>query len=139
MQMNRLSSNLSLKSVLIGLAAGYFGAFLATILIFGVYGLVLYGAIGADAKDEMLSWQSLSIVFLISVFFAAVGGQVAAKVAGKGVFLNSGLVGVALAVIQIPSIDGQYVWYSLSIAILSIPAALVGGWNTISSVKVENA
>jgi len=139
MQMNKFLTDFSLKGVVAGLVVVWLGSFLAIVIIGSVAGVFLYGAVGADAFDNVLSWQFLLINFLVSLLFAALGGQVAATLAGKGVFLNSGLVGVAFALIIILTISDQYVWYSVSLAVLSVPAALAGGWNTTPAVKAKNA
>ena len=136
--MDRVLTNLSLKSVIIGLMVSWFGSVLTIVIIGSIVGLLLSGAVGADAFDYSLSWQFFFIYFLVSLLFAAMGGQVAAKIAAKGIYLNSGLVGVVLALIGFATIEEQHAWYSVSIAVLSVPAALAGGWNTISDVKVEN-
>lgn len=66
----------------------------------------------------------LVLGLLVTVF----GGYIAARIAKKAQYINSGLVGLAGIIIGIFMADGLPLWFSTISFLSIIPAALLGGY-----------
>lgn len=96
------------------------------------------------AQEDKFLLASFIMSLLLSVF----GGYIAAtiaRVARKGIFLNSGLVGLVimfygvLSPVEIESVSDFSGFVEIAPFILAVPAALLGGILARSYVKNENA
>jgi hypothetical protein len=107
-------------------------------LVFGASAGALFALSGRDPHaPAALDFMVLSTVH--GMFFAALGGFVAALVAGRSPKLHAGVLGGLIASGALLSIISASstgsVWSQLTAAIFMAPCALLGGWlRTRSSV-----
>ncbi len=98
--------------------------------------LLLSAALGVDLADETAverlyaSTTFLAVAIALGLVFSAVGGYVAARIATGSELNNAFATGIASAVLSlILSIGSQpALWAVVVGALLTVPAALAGGW-----------
>lgn len=123
----------SIKAVALGIITDIGGSIVAGIILLAMFaGHVFSEPMSPQELDEALKPITQSGPFLITsliagLSFTALGGYVAARVAGKEIYLNAGLVGV-FSLLAGLTFGGEYpVWFNIAGLVLIIPAALYGG------------
>lgn len=124
----------SIKGVLLGVGTDIGGSIVAGVLLLSWFGGSNFSAnMSPDEIDEVVKRITQNGTFLITSFviglsLSAVGGYVAARIAGKDYYLNSGLVGVVGVLAGLLSLSNAYpIWFNVGGLILIVPAALYGG------------
>jgi hypothetical protein len=120
---------LNIAAVAVGLGVDIVGSLVAGIALISVFGVDLMDAAAVDRLTRSMAW--LAAALPVGLLFTAIGGYVAALLA-RGAELNHAFaVGLASAITSVlaslpsPSVE---IWYLVLFAMLTVPAALAGGY-----------
>ncbi len=99
-------------------------------LVFGVSTIVLFQLVGVDSRQEPeIGFRIWSTVY--GMFFAALAGYLAARIAGKKEIKHSVAVACIMAVIATVSLIAQpghgSLWSQIAVLGFMVPATIVGG------------
>ena len=136
-------SEISVKGVLLGVLADVAGSTVSGIIMIPIFGgNILTEEMSDKELDEAIHAMTQGNEFLLTslvvgLIFTVIGGYVAARVAKKGIYLNSGMVGVIGVVLGILLAGETALWFDVAGFISVIPAALVGGYLFKSTRKIE--
>jgi len=125
-------AKVSIKGIIVGT--------LVTLLLDIVGGIALMFALGGASLFELpaeeqsagidafsLSTPYLTIGMVIGLLTTVFGGYLAARIAKREAYLNSGLLGAVGIVIGLAFASGFPVWFNAVAFLLTVPAALLGG------------
>ncbi len=133
---------ISLKGIIIGAVVDFVGSMVVGFMVSAIYAANcvssggLTGAAAAEALQQCLmgSFSFLITCFASGLFLTMIGGYVAATIAKASELLNAGCVGVLglmftiigdlISMAKAPSPG----WYMAAALILTLPAALLGGY-----------
>lgn len=117
-------------------------AVLTGYLIFGVSAGLLFGLSGQD-PHAIPGPGFLTFSILYGIAFALLGGYLAALVARREETLHAGIVAAIIGVIAAVSITAEWksgsTWSELSVLVLMVPAAVLGGYFRKRSVRIPGA
>lgn len=136
-------SELSIKGILLGVLTDIGGSTIAGIILMVIFGssLVTEQMTEQELNEAILAMAQgkgfMITSFIVGLFFTILGGYVAARVAKKGVYLNSGMVGVIGLILGVLYAGETALWLDVAGIISVIPAALLGGYLARSKVKIE--
>jgi branched-subunit amino acid ABC-type transport system permease component len=141
--------NLNVKAVVIGTAVDILGTLIASLVIGVVWGLAYAASKGGGTPpnpEEMAKLFQTSFSFLLAslvlgLVFVMVGGFVAAHLARRAELPNAlamGFLSLILAgVMVVISPDAGPAWYAATGIILTVPAALLGGYLRLQTRSQE--
>ena len=111
------------------IARSILGVFLGYV-VFAVSAVVLFHAAGRDPHSQQDLWFTAAAI-LYGMAFAAVGGLIAALIAGRRPVLHAAIVGVILAAGALASLVSRpgagAIWSQVSAIFLMAPSVFVGG------------
>jgi RsiW-degrading membrane proteinase PrsW (M82 family) len=107
------------------------GSVIVGYLVFAVAAVALFAITGRDAHAEAPVWFMVGST-LYGMLFAAVGGYIAALLAGRSPVAHAFAITVIIALGTLASIftrpAGGTIWSQLAALFLMAPSATVGGW-----------
>lgn len=136
---------ISIKAILLGVITDIAGSTVAGIIMMPIFGSNLFTEemTGQELEEALLAMtqgnEFLLTSLIVGIIFTVIGGYVAARVAKKGIYLNSGMVGVIGVFLGILLARDAAPWFDVAGYISVIPAALLGGYLFKSRQKIENA
>ncbi|HEX7043969.1 MAG TPA: hypothetical protein VF203_05085 [Burkholderiales bacterium] len=125
---------IDLKALLFGIVADVGVTFVASVLLFALFahGLVYPDMPPEEADAAMQALLSRGDFLLTSLVIglacSALGGYVAARTAGRDLYLHAGLVGLASLLLGLLAGTRGPIWFNVAGFLLVLPAALYGGY-----------
>jgi hypothetical protein len=111
-----------IKSI-VAVIVGYF--------IFAVSAVLLFSLSGRDPHAAVPTWF-LIVSIVYGMCFAALGGYVAAIIAGRSAFRHAAIVTIVIAAGALTSLLSSpgkgAIWSQLAALLLMAPAAMIGGY-----------
>lgn len=126
-------SELSIKGILLGVLTDTGGNTIAGIILMVIFasGRITPDMSGQEINDAILALAQgggfLLASLIVGLGFTILGGYVAARVAKKGIYQNSAMVGAIDMLLGILFSGTSAHWFDIAGFLIVIPAALLGG------------
>lgn len=127
-------NELSIKGILLGVLTDVAGSTIANIILIFLFSthLITPEMSEQELNDAILAMTQdngfLIASLIVGLCFTILGGYVAARVAKKGVYQNSAMVGVIGVLLEFLFAGSTLQWFDVAGIVTVIPAALLGGY-----------